>query len=174
MSDAAATPDNAPRRSFWKRRLGDPVRALLTQGVTPDKLAATFAVGTTVSLFPFLGTTTALNVGIGLWFRMNQPLLQAINYLITPLHLVMILVYVRSGEIIWRSQADQFSVIDVIRTFRDGTIAEFFHRFGWAGVHAFTAWLISAPFILAGLYYGLRPALRRLVEMRPPSNPTNT
>ena len=166
MPDATATPDAAPRRSFWKRRLGDPVIALLTQGVTPDKLAATFAVGTTVSLFPFLGTTTALNLGVGLWFRMNQPLLQAINYLITPLHLVMILVYVRAGEIIWRSQADKFSVLDVIRTFRDGTIAEFFQRFGWAGIHAFTAWLISVPFILAALYYGLRPALRRLVPQK--------
>ena len=64
MPDVTATPDAAPRRSFWKRRLGDPVIALLTQGVTPDKLAATFAVGTTVSLFPFLGTTTALNLGV--------------------------------------------------------------------------------------------------------------
>jgi uncharacterized protein (DUF2062 family) len=166
MPDAATTPD-APRRSFWrKRRLGDPVVALLTQGVTPDKLAATFAVGTAVSLFPFLGTTTALNLGVGLWFRMNQPLLQAINYLITPLHLVMILVYVRVGEIIWQSKADKFSVIDVIRTFRDDTIAEFFQRFGWAGIHAFTAWLISVPFILGGLYYGLRPVLRRLVAKK--------
>ncbi len=159
---------DAPRRSFWKRRLGDPVIALLTQGVTPDKLAATFAVGTAVSLFPFLGTNTVFNLGIGLWFRMNQPLLQAINYLLTPLHLVMILVYVHCGEIIWRSKADKFSVIDVIRTFRDDTIAEFFQRFGWAGIHAFTAWLISAPFIIAGLYYGLRPVMHRLAPLRAP------
>jgi uncharacterized protein (DUF2062 family) len=169
MPDTAAKPD-APRRSFWKRRLGDPVVALLTQGVTPDKLAATFAVGTAVSLFPFLGTTTALNIGVGFWFRMNQPLLHVINGLLTPLHLVMILVYVRCGEIIWRSQADKFSVLDVIRTFRDGTVAEFFQRFGWAGVHAFTAWLISAPFIVAALYYGLRPAMRRIASIRVPKN----
>ena len=161
---SASTPD-APRRSFWKRRLGDPVVALLTQGVTPDKLAATFAVGTAVSLFPFLGTNTLFNLGVGLWFRMNQPLLQAINYLITPLHLVMILVYVRCGEILWQSKADKFSVLDVIRTFRDDTIGEFFQRFGWAGVHAFTAWLISVPFIIAGLYYGLRPVMHRLSKL---------
>ena len=158
----------APRRSFWRRRLGDPVIALLTQGVTPDKLAATFAVGTAVSLFPFLGTNTLFNLGIGLWFRMNQPLLQAINYLMTPVHLVMILVYVHFGEIMWRSKADKFSVIDVIRTFRDDTIGEFFQRFGWAGIHAFTAWLISVPFIIAGLYYGLRPVMHHLARLRAP------
>ncbi len=160
--------DTPPRRSFLKRRLGDPVLALLTQGVTPDKLAATFAVGTAVSLFPFIGFTTLANVGIGLWFRMNQPLLQAINYLITPLHIVMILVYVRVGEWLWRSQTEKFSVIDVITTFRDASIGEFLHRFGWAGIHAFTAWLISVPFILVGLYYGLRPVLRRLSALRAP------
>ncbi len=160
--------DSPPRRSFWKRRLGDPVLALLTQGVTPDKLAATFALGTAVSLFPFIGFTTISNVGVGLWFRMNQPLLQAINYLLTPVHIVMILAYVRAGEWLWRSQAEKFSVIDVITTFRDASIGEFLQRFGWAGVHAFTAWVISVPFILGGLYYGLRPVLRRLAALRAP------
>jgi len=158
--------DAPPRLSFWKRRFGDPVIALLTQGVTPDKLAATFAVGTAVSLFPFLGTNTLFNLGVGLWFRMNQPILQAINYLITPLHLVMMLVYVHMGEIIWRSQEDKFSVLDVIRTFRDEPISEFFHRFGWAGIHAFTAWLISVPFIIAGLYVTLRPVMHRAARLR--------
>jgi uncharacterized protein (DUF2062 family) len=154
--------DSPPRRSFWKRRLGDPILALLTQGVTPDKIAATFAVGTAVSLFPFLGFTTTFNIGIGLWFRMNQPLLQAINYLLTPLHLVMILVYVHAGEWIWGAREDRFSISDLITTFRDDSISGFVHRFGWAGIHAFTAWLISVPFIIAGLYYGLRPLMRRL------------
>jgi uncharacterized protein (DUF2062 family) len=160
--------DSPPRRSFWKRRLGDPVVALLTQGVTPDKLAATFAVGTAVSLFPFLGFTTTFNIGVGLWFRMNQPLLQAINYLLTPVHLVMILVYVHTGEWIWRSQEDRFSVVELVTTFRDVSIGEFLHRFGWAGVHAFTAWALSVPFIVAGLYYALRPVMRRLAALRVP------
>lgn len=157
-------PPAASRRSFWRRRLGDPILGLLTQGVTPDKIAATFAVGVAVSLFPFLGFTTTFNLGIGLWFRMNQPLLQAINYLITPLHLVMILVYVRAGEWIWRSKADRFSVGELLATFRDYSIGEFLHRFGWAGVHAFTAWLISVPFIVAALYYSLRPLMRRFAH----------
>ncbi len=157
-----------PRRSLWKRRVGDPVIALLTHGVTPDKVAATLAVGTAVSLFPFLGCTTLFNICTGLWFRMNQPLLQAINYLLTPLHLVMILVYVHTGEWIWRSSEDRFSVGDLITTFRDASFGEFLHRFGWAGIHAFTAWLISVPFIVAGLYFPLRPIMRKIARLRVP------
>jgi len=157
--------DTPPRRSFWKRRIGDPVRTLLTQGVTPDKLAATFGVGTAVSLFPFLGFTTTFNIGVGLWFRMNQPLLQVINYLLTPVHLVMILVYVHTGEWIWGATEDRFSVGDLITTLRDNSLREFIHRFGWAGVHAFTAWALSVPFIVGGLYYSLRPVMRRLAQL---------
>lgn len=166
MPDALATPDNAPRRSFWQRRLGDPVRALLTQGVTPDKLAATFAAGIAASLFPFLGFTTTLNIAIGLWFRMNQPLLQIINYLLTPLHLLMILVYVRLGEWIWFSTDEKFSVGDMLRSFQELSLMDFLRKFGWAGIHAFTAWALTAPLIIAALYFTLRPVLRRLVPRK--------
>lgn len=154
--------DNS-RPSFWKRRLGDPVRALLTQGVAPDKLAATFAVGTAASLFPFLGFTTTFNILLGLWFRMNQPLLQVINYLLTPLHLAMILVYVRLGEWIWVSDDEHFSVADLVRSFHELSLADFLRKFSWAGVHAFTAWALTAPLLVAAIYFALRPVMRRLV-----------
>lgn len=134
--------------------------SLLTHGVTPDKVAATIAVGTACSLFPFLGFTTMLNLGVGLWLRMNQPILQTINYLITPLHLVMIVVYVRAGERIWGATDQAFSLAEVVTTFRDASLGEFIARFGWAGVHAFTAWALSVPIIVAGIYYPLRPVLR--------------
>lgn len=155
--------DAPPRPSFWQRRLGDPVIALLTQGVTPDKLSATFAVGTTASLFPFLGFTTTFNILLGLWFRMNQPLLQVINYLLTPLHLLMILVYVRVGEWIWVADDEHFSVGEMVRSFHELSLADFFHKFAWAGVHAFTAWALTAPLLIAAIYFTLRPLMRRLV-----------
>ena len=44
----------APSASFWQRRLLEPLRAQLTQGVTPDRLAFTVAV---------------LTVGVTLAFR---------------------------------------------------------------------------------------------------------
>ena len=40
----------------------------------------------------------------------------------------------------------------------------FFQRFGWAGVHAFTAWALTSPLLLAAVYYLTRPALRRLAS----------
>ena len=165
-------PASPPRRGFWRRRLLDPVVALLTQGVTPDKVAATLAVGTACAMFPFLGTTALLCLGVGLWLRMNQPILQTLNQLLGPLHLVMILAYVRLGEWIWRAPVeDRFSIIEVITAFAELTFRDFLARFGQAGLHALTAWALTTPLLIAALYYGLRPVLRRAARLRPRIRP---
>jgi uncharacterized protein (DUF2062 family) len=161
-----------PRVSFWRRRLVDTLLAQLTQGVTPDKLAATLAVGGVCSLFPFLGATSALNLGVGLWLRMNQPILQTLNQLLGPVHLVMILVYVRVGEVLWRApKADRFSIVEMVRAFSDLSLGNFLQRFGWAGIHAFTAWALTAPLLLALIYFPLRPVLRRLAARQLTARP---
>ena len=158
----APSPDPAPAPSFWQRRVVGPVKAQLTQGVTPDRLALTFGVGTACSLFPFLGFTSLLNLGVGIWLRLNQPILQTLNQLLGPIHLVMIVGYVRLGEWIWRAQDDRFTIGEMLQTFRDASLGEFLARFGWAGLHAFTAWALTTPLLIAAVQLALRPALRRL------------
>lgn len=154
----------APQLPFWQRRVRDPILALFTQGISPDKVAATLAVGTACSLFPFLGLTSLFNLVVGLWLRMNQPILQILNQVLGPLHLVMILPFVRLGEWLWRAHDERFTITEMLRVFREASFGEFLHRFGWAGIHAFTAWALTAPLLITGLYYGLRPALRRLAS----------
>ncbi|MEN9404878.1 MAG: hypothetical protein RL091_3581 [Verrucomicrobiota bacterium] len=144
----------------------DPLVALITQGITPDKVALTLGVGTACSLFPFLGLTSLLNLIVGLWLRLNQPLLQTLNQLLGAVQLLMILVYVRLGEWVWQAQGDRFTITEVLQVFRDASIGEFLQRFGWAGVHAFTAWALTAPLLIAAVTYGARPALRRLASKR--------
>lgn len=164
--DLTSEPARAAPAGFWRRRLVNPVLALLTQGVTPDRLAATLAVGTVCSVFPFLGTTSVLNLGAGLWLRLNHPILQTLNQLLGPLQLLLILVYVRIGEWMWGLSGSSFTVDEVVRTFREANFSTFLERFGWAGVHAFSAWAVTAPLLLVVIYYGLRPALRRAAELR--------
>ena len=87
MSQPAASPST----SFWQRRVLAPIRALLLQGITPDKIAFTLAVGTACSVLPFLGFTSLLNLGVGLWLRLNQPIMQMLNQLLGPVQLLLIL-----------------------------------------------------------------------------------
>ena len=140
------------RPSFWQRRVREPIIALFTQGITPDRVALTLAVGTACSLFPFLGFTSLLNLGVGLWLRLNQPILQTLNQLLGPVHLVMIVLYVRLGEWLWRMQDDRFTVGEMLRVFREASLGEFLHHFGWAGIHAFTAWALTTPLLIAVVY----------------------
>ena len=150
----------------------DPLIALLTHGATPEKLATGIAWSAVCSLFPFFGFTTGLNAAVAFWRKLNQPLMQAVNYALGPLHLVMILVYVRVGEWLWRAQGEPFSVIDMIRAFKELTLGAFFHEFAWAGVHAFSAWALSAPLLFALAYYPARAGLRRLAHLLPSDHPT--
>ncbi|MBP7141380.1 MAG: DUF2062 domain-containing protein [Opitutaceae bacterium] len=152
----------APRRTFWQRRLVDPVIAVMTQGVTPDRIAYTLALGSWLSMFPFLGFTSLLNFVVGIRLRLNQPILQAVNHVLGPVHLIMVVVYVRVGEAVWGAERIPFSVPILIDTFRHEPFMEFLHRFGWAGIHALTAWIISLPLIVLPLNYLLRPAMRKL------------
>jgi hypothetical protein len=113
--------------------------------------------------------------------RLNQPILQTLNQLLGPLQLALILVYVRAGEWLWRAAPVPLSIPTLATAFRDDPWA-FLQRFGWTGVHAATAWIISVPVIVAALYYPLRPVMRRLRETsncaggerlktKPPSSP---
>ena len=108
--------------------------------------------------------STGAYAGVGLWLRLNQPLLQTLNQVLGPLQLVMILGYVRLGEWLWRAQDDRFTIGEMLRTFREASLGGFLSRFGWAGVHAFTAWALTSPLLLASVYYLTRPALRRLAS----------
>ena len=150
-------------KNFWQRRIVAPLRAQLTQGVTPDRLALTIAIGTACSVLPFLGFTSLCNLGVGIWLRLNQPILQTLNQLLGPLQLALILVYVRIGEKIWRAVPVPVSVPVLARAFKDDPRA-FLERFGWTGIHAATAWGLSVPLIVSGLYYALRPVMRRLAR----------
>ena len=131
-------------------------------GVSPERLAATIGVGAACALFPLLGATTALTLVAGLALRMNQIVLHAINQLLGPVQLVMILLYLRAGEWIWHVRGERFSVADMIRDFHRTGMLDFLRTFGWAGVHAVTAWAVSAPFIVCALSLLARRPLRRL------------
>jgi len=160
-----------PGRFFVFRSLAQrllvPVRAQLTQGTSPDQLALTLGVGSACSLFPFLGFTALLNLGVGVTLRLNQPILQTLNQLLGPLQLPMILVYVRVGESLWGATGDRFTITEMLGAFRDSSIPEFLSRFGWAGIHALTAWAASAPAIIFLTRAAVLPALRRLAAKRP-------
>jgi uncharacterized protein (DUF2062 family) len=148
-------------KRFWQDRVLGLIISQLTQGVTPQKIALTIALGLTLAIFPILGATTTLCLIFGIVLKLNQPVIQIINWVASPLQLALIVVFVRVGEWIMRAQRVSFFIPEMLRKFHESP-AKFMQQFGMTGVHAIVAWLIIAPFLIAALYFITLPLLKKL------------
>jgi uncharacterized protein (DUF2062 family) len=148
----------------WRRTV-DIVLTQLRQGVTADKIALTLAIGLILGLFPIFGTTSALCVLTALWLKLNQPIIQLVNWFAAPLQLPGIYLFARIGERLTRSPPVQFSITGLVQQFRASPL-QFLQQFGMTGLRAVLAWLLIAPVIAALVYVALLPPLRRLAQLR--------
>ena len=95
-------------KKFWRERVVALILAQFTQGFTPQKISLTVTLGVTLGVFPIFGATTTLCALTGFWLKLNQPVIQLVNYLASPLQLALILVFVRIGEWIMRAPRVSF------------------------------------------------------------------
>ena len=93
---------------FFHRRIATPLRTLLHQGTTPRDLARSVAWGACLGIFPIYGLSTTLCIVTAAVLRLNQVAIQVANYLMTPLHIAMIVVCFRMGE--WMLGAPHMSL----------------------------------------------------------------
>jgi uncharacterized protein (DUF2062 family) len=152
-------------RTFWQRRVRDPVVAQLTQGITPHKIALTLAVGSAFALFPILGTSTLLCFLAALTLKLNQPITQLINQALWPVHVPAIFLCVRIGERLFSAQHVRFS----IRYMNELLWSDprlFLHTFGTTAFHAVAGWLLVAPFYVAAVYYIALPVMREVTRIK--------
>ncbi|HEV2696066.1 MAG TPA: DUF2062 domain-containing protein [Verrucomicrobiae bacterium] len=162
MNTAAPIPEtDTPVKGFWRRRVGDTIVGQLKQGITPQKISLTIALGATIALFPILGSTTLLCFIAGLCFKLNQPIIQVVNYLMYPLQIVLIVVFVRIGEWITRAQPVSFSIPEMLRKFHESPM-KFMHEFGMTGLHGIIGWGLTAPFAAAVIYFTFLPLMKKL------------
>ncbi len=144
---------------FLRRRLVRPVVEQLTQGLSPDAIALTIAVGLAIAVIPVVGTTTVLCTTAAIVLKLNQPLIQAINYLSFPLQLAFIVPYLRLGRLLFGGEAIHMSAQE-LAAFVTSRPAEAFEALWRVTLQALGAWLLTAPFIVAVVFLATRPVLR--------------
>jgi uncharacterized protein (DUF2062 family) len=152
-------------REVFQRRVVDVVLAQLRQGITPHKIALTIAIGLCLGLFPILGSTTLLCFLAGLMLKLNQPIIQLVNYVVYPLQVAGIYLFIRIGEWLTRTPPLQFSIAGLIQQFRAAPL-HFFQEFGMTALGGVFAWSLMAPVAGAAIYFALLPVLRRMARMR--------
>jgi uncharacterized protein (DUF2062 family) len=167
--NAPAVVEAAPeeRGSFWKRRVVAPIVGQLRQGITPEKIALTIALGLVLGVFPILGSTTLLCALAAGMLRLNQPIIQLTNYFAYPLQLALIIPCYRAGEILFHQPPVPLSIPLIFDRFR-ADFWQFLRDFGLIAVQGMVVWCLLAPAVVALVYFSLGPLLRRLASRNQP------
>ena len=142
-----------------------PVLAQLTQGITPEKIALTFAVGSACALFPILGTTTILCIAAAIVLKLNQPLIHVLNQLLLPAYIPVMYACIRLGEVLFGAPPISFNIVRMTELFWNHPM-DFLHQFGATALHAVVAWCLLAPIVGAAIYFTALPLTRRLARRK--------
>jgi uncharacterized protein (DUF2062 family) len=153
------TPAPEEATGFWQKRLIRPIRIQLTQGASATSLSWAIAAGALFGIFPILGSTTMLCVLAGLLFRLNHPVIQAVNWVVYPLHLLLIPFFIRVGEWVCGAAPISFSIPRMIELFGESP-GLFFQKFGMTCWHAIAAWAVIAPLAAVLIVTAVRPFLK--------------
>ena len=149
------------RESLWRRWVVKPVIAQLAQGTTPAKIAQAIAFGVTTGVFPLLGTTTVLALGVGVLLKLNQPVLQVFRELTYPLQLASILLFMRAGESLFGAAHVPLSIPMMMDRFFAAP-GQFMKDFGMIGLYGVVMWLLLAPLLLGVVYFISKPLVEKL------------
>jgi uncharacterized protein (DUF2062 family) len=151
------------QKGFFYERLVWPILRLLRQGVTPEMMALSLALGGALGVFPALGCTTLLCTIVAIVLRLNLPAIQIVNYFVYPIQIALLLPFFRLGEKLFRAAPLPVSMAQI-----QGMI----HANPWAAVrflwtttwHAIVAWGLIAPVFVGLAYLILTPVLRRVLH----------
>lgn len=139
--------------------LGRRLREVLQSGLTPQKLALTFCLGIAIGILPILWGTMVLCAICGYAFRLNQVALQAVNYLVYPLQIVLFIPFCLLGSRLfpWGPTIPPA----LLPTLLHGHLTASMNLLGWITLKATAAWLITAVPLTVSLYLPLFMLFRK-------------
>ncbi len=152
---------NPFRRSF------DAVLGLLRQGITPERIAWSLAIGVAIGVIPVLGVTTLLCTAVAIGFRLNLVAIQAANWIVYPLQIALLIPFYRAGEFLFRAPPLNLMPSEIAAIFKEGVRHAIVLLWDttWRAV---VAWALFAIVFVPLFYFLLAPLLRRVQRQRHP------
>ena len=149
------------RRRTTRERFKELIGEVLSQGISPHRLALTVALGIIIGILPAFWGATLICALIAFFLRLNQAVIQVANYLAYPLQIALCLPFYRIGAKIftWGPSFSNKALFPWLPKNWPGNILLFIV----ASLKAICAWLIIAP--LAGIL--LYPLLLRIFNRIP-------
>jgi uncharacterized protein (DUF2062 family) len=135
--------------------------SLLLEGISPQRLALTLALGFVLGCIPLVGIPTGLCAILALVFRLNLPAIQAANYAAMPFQLALVVPLVRLGG---KMAPLTHASLD-LAALTHSPLEMFTHastQLGLLAGQALLAWLVLAIPVAAVLTLALTGVLRRV------------
>ncbi len=142
-----------------------PFLDLLKQGVSPEKIALTVALGISLGVVPVLGSTSALCGIVALRLRLNLPAILAVNWAVYPLQIALLIPFLRAGAWLFRVGGPKLTVAQILAMIR----ASVWHTIVtlWsATLHALVVWAIAGAIATSIIYICSLFILRRFWKSR--------
>jgi uncharacterized protein (DUF2062 family) len=150
----------------WQDPMSDnpwlkPFIQLLRQGISPEKIAITIALGIILGITPVLGSTVLLCTLAAIALRLNLPAIQLVNGVVYPLQFILLIPFYRLGAWLFRADASTISLGGVTALIREG-VGHAIRTLWVVTMHALLAWLVLGIVALGILYAVLVPLVRQL------------
>ncbi|MGJ8643510.1 MAG: DUF2062 domain-containing protein [Luteolibacter sp.] len=155
-------PDDPPKQSRLNRWIIQPIHKQLKQGTSPERLAWSISLGITLGIFPIMGSTSLMCFLFGWLLKLNQPVLHLFKTLTYPLHLPLILVFIRLGQKMNGVPLLSLSIPEMLGQFREDPY-QFARDFGVAALHGIEAWAICSIVLVPAAYFITLPLLKKLL-----------
>ncbi len=136
---------------------------LLGKSLTPEKIALSIIVGALLGIIPVLGFTTLLCTGAAAMLRLNLPVIQLVNGLVTPVQLALLIPFLRMGEWLFRAHHSAWSVHGIVSLVHTN-LGKAMATLGAATLHALVAWAFCGLVSAVVAYMVLVPLLRWLLS----------
>jgi uncharacterized protein (DUF2062 family) len=147
--------------SCLKTRIANTLSDFLHQGITPEKLAFSIAIGIGIGIFPLFGLATLFCTLAAIVCRLNLRPVQIANYVAFPLQILLFSPQVRLGEKMFATKPFPLyppQVVDMLHRDMFRTL----NGLGHAAGHALAAWMLIAPVSVAVIYFSVAPYLLSL------------
>ncbi|NEM98960.1 DUF2062 domain-containing protein [Pontibacter sp. BT327] len=135
---------------------------LLKQGMSPQKLAATVAVGSVVGVIPMLGATTVLGTAIAARFRLNIAATVLVSYLMQPFQILLALPFIKLGISWFGLDELQLTFDEMTAMFRSDWLNAL-NKLWQANLAGISAWAILALPSGLVLYFIFLPVFKRFL-----------
>ena len=153
-------------KNVIRDRVLTPLKQLLNEGLTPEKMSHALAAGFVLGITPMLGISSILAVGVAAAFKLNQVAIQVANWVAYPAQIVLFIPFIRAGEWLLGVEPAAINPSDIASMFNDDFYASL-EIYGQSLAAGFALWAASAIPLSFGLSYTLRTVLqKKLVSER--------